>query len=202
VQKLISWKHSFKRLNEEYEAARKKKQALDNLLKKGRISQATHEMFSREIEDAVAEVEKEEKALLEKMAAKVVELEKQVKTLEVLLADFEIRHVTGEIDDQAYQRENDLLSMGLETTKQELDEVKEAADQLAGGELTPGREVELHLQESEAARPEVKFLEDSPSTGEKITSEHDEETAVETVVCAEQAKPTEVKKEADEKQEA
>jgi hypothetical protein len=81
VLKLISWKHSFKRLSEEYEVARKKKQALDNLLKKGRISQSTFDVFNREIEDALAEVEKEEKALLEKMAAKVVELEGQVKTL-------------------------------------------------------------------------------------------------------------------------
>jgi hypothetical protein len=198
---LISWKHSFKRLSEEYEVARKKKQALDNLLKKGRISQSTFDAFNQEIEDAIAEVEKEEKALLEKMAAKVVELEAQVKTLEVLLANFEIGHVTGEIDDQTYQRENDLLSVGLETTKQELDEVKEAADDLACGELTMGGDSEQQLQESEATQEEVKFLEEPPLTEEKTPAEHGEEKVVQAVTCAEQARPVEVKAKAEEKQE-
>jgi hypothetical protein len=200
VQKLISWKHSFKRLSEEYEVARKKKQALDNLLKKGKISQSTFDVFDQEIEDAIAEVEKEEKALLEKMAAKVVELEAQVKTLEVLLANFEIGHVTGEIDDQTYHRENDLLSVGLETTKQELDQVKEAADQLACGELTMSQEVEQQPQESEATQQEVRFLEETISTEEKAPAEHDQETVVQAVTCAEQARPLEVKAKVEEKQ--
>lgn len=199
MQKLISWKHSFKRLSEEYEVARKKKRALDNLLKKGRISQSTFDVFNREIEDALAEVENEEKALLEKMAAKVVELEGQVKTLEVLLANFEIGHVTGEIDDQVYQRENDLLSVGLETTKHELDEVKEAADELAGGELTMDREPEQVSQESEAAQQEVRFLEESPSTEEKDPAELNKETVVQAVVCTAQAGSLEVKAKAEEK---
>lgn len=202
MQKLISWKHSFKRLSEEYEVARKKKQALDNLLRKGRISQSTFDVFNREIEDALAEVEKEEKALLEKMAAKVVELEGQVKTLEVLLANFEIGHVTGEIDDQVYQRENDLLSVGLETTKQELDEVKEAADELAGGELTMDIEPEELSLESEATQQEVRFLEESPPTEEKDPAEHNKETVVQTVVCTTQAGSPEVKAKAEEKPEA
>lgn len=198
---MISWKHSFKRLSEEYEVARKKKQALDNLLKKGRISQSTFDVFNREIEDAIAEVEKEEKALLEKMAAKVVELEGQVRTLEVLLANFEIGHVTGEIDDQTYQRENDLLSVGLETTKQELDKVKEAADQLAGGELILSREVG-QPQESEGTLQEVKFLDETISPEEKAPPEHDQETVVQAVTCAEQVRPVEVKAKVEEKQQA
>ena len=202
MHKLISWKHSFKRLSEEYEVARKKKQALDNLLKKGRISQSTFDVFNREIEDAIAEVEKEEKALLERMATKVVELEGQVKTLEVLLANFEIGHVTGEIDDQTYQRQNDLLSVGLETTKQELDEVKEAADQLAGGELTLGQEVEQQPQESEATLQGVKLLNETLSPEEKAPLEHDQETVVQAVTCAEQVRPVEVKAKVEEKQQA
>jgi len=199
VQKLISWKHSFKRLSEEYEVAMKKKRALDNLLKKNKISQSTFDVFNQEIEDTLAEVEKEEKALLEKMAAKVVELEGQVKTLEVLLANFEIEHVTGEIDDQVYQRENDLLSVGLETTKRELDEVKEAADELASGGLALDRETGQLSQESEANQQEVRFLEESPPTEEKDPSEQNKETVVQSVVCTAQAESPEVKTKTEEK---
>lgn len=101
MHKLISWKHSFRRLNEEFDVARKKKQALDNLLNNGRISQSTHDIFNKEISDAMADIEKQQKGLLEKMAAKVVELEGQVKALEILIANYEIRHVTGEIDNKS-----------------------------------------------------------------------------------------------------
>lgn len=63
---LISWKHSFKRLNEEYEISKKKKHALDNLLSAGKISRQTYEVFNEEISGAIAEIEKQQKALLEK----------------------------------------------------------------------------------------------------------------------------------------
>jgi hypothetical protein len=136
------------------------------------------------------------------MAAKVVELEGQVKTLEILLANFEIGHVTGEIDDQVYQRENDLLSVGLETTKQELGEVKQAADELAGGELTMDREAEQLTLESEATQQEVRFLEESSLSEEKDPAEHNKETVVQAVVCTAQAGSPEVKAKAEEKPEA
>jgi hypothetical protein len=144
-------------------------------------------MFNKEIEDALIDIEKQQKALLEKMATKIVELEGHVKTLEVLLANFEIRHVTGEISDEIYQRENELLSVGLETAKRDLDEVKEAADQLAAGDLTLDAEIE--------EQPEVKFLE------EAVPEKKNEEPIVETVTVAE-ASPAETGVEAEEKAEA
>jgi hypothetical protein len=185
VHKLISWKHSFRRLNEEYEVARKKRQALDNLLSVGRISQSTHGIFNKEIDDAISEIEKQQKALLEKMAAKVVELEGQVKTLEILLANFEIRHVTGEIGDEAYQRETDLFASGLDAAKHELEEVKEAADQLATGEFTIEEEIEQQQEENVAPQPETEFLEQAAPIAEDKGAETKEEPVVETVTCTE-----------------
>jgi hypothetical protein len=182
---LISWKHSFRRLNEEYEVARKKRQALDNLLSVGKISQSTHGIFNKEIDDAISEIEKQQKALLEKMAAKVVELEGQVKTLEILLANFEIRHVTGEIGDEAYQRESDLFAAGLDAAKHELEEVKEAADQLATGEFTVEEEIEQQPEENVAPQPEAKFLEEAAPIAEDESAETKEEPVVETVTCTE-----------------
>ena len=186
MHKLISWKHSFRRLNEEYEVARKKRQALDSLLSVGKISQSTHGIFNKEIDDAISEIEKQQKALLEKMAAKVVELEGQVKTLEILLANFEIRHVTGEIGDDVYERESELFAAGLDTAKHELDEVKEAADQLATGELTIEEEIEQQPQEENAApQPEEKLLEEAAPIAEDDNVETNEEPVVETVTCTE-----------------
>jgi hypothetical protein len=132
---MISWKHSFEELNEEHEMTKKKKQALDNLLNTGRISQSTHELFSMEIAEAVTDIERRQKALLQKMNSKMVELEEQIKTLEILLTNFEVQHVIGEVDEETYQREINVLSMGLETSRLELDSIKEAADQLACGNV-------------------------------------------------------------------
>jgi hypothetical protein len=129
-RKLISWKHSFNRLNEEYEIAKKKKQVLDNLYEKGRISQSTHDSFYSEVAVAIAEIEKQQQALIQKMQLKTEELDSQIKTLEMLLANYEIQHVTGEIDEDTYQMEINLLANGLTTAKHELENVKDAVNQL------------------------------------------------------------------------
>jgi len=128
--KLISWKYTFKRLNEEYEIAKKKQQALDNLYASGRISQSTRDSFNIEINAAIAAIEKQQKDLIDGMQGKTQELENQLKTLETLLASYEIQHVAGEIDEDIYQREISLLSTSLETTKNELITIKQVTNQL------------------------------------------------------------------------
>lgn len=198
---MISWKRSFKKLNEEYKLAQKKKQALDGLLDTGKISASTHDIFNREIDDAVFEIENQRKALLEKMASKTMELEDQIKTLEILLAKFEIQHVTNEIDEEIYQRETDLLSMGLETIRQELDAVQEAANQLSSSDMTAQQEVEPQPKENLLEQPEVKFLNEPEQTVEKEASQPSEEPVVEAIEKAEAQQP-EPEAEKEEKQEA
>jgi hypothetical protein len=166
VLKLISWKHSFKKLTEENEMAKKKKQALDNLLNTGRISQSTYDLFNNEIDEAIAEIERQQKTLLEKMNSKMEELEAQIKTLEMLLANFEIQHVTGEVDEEVYQREIGILSMGIETAKQELDIVKEAVNQLSSGmqisstEVVVEQKMEPQSERTEVSEPKVEVAEE------------------------------------------
>lgn len=157
---LISWKSSFKRLNEEFEMVKKKKQALDNLLKSGRISQSTYEIFGREITEAIAEIERQQKILLDKMQCKMKELEGYIKTLERLFANFEIQHVAGEVDDELYQREITPVLAGLETSRQELDAVKEAINQLSACIQTPPTDITAkETQTPEISKTEVEVME-------------------------------------------
>ena len=128
---MISWKYTFKRLNEEYEIAKKKKQALDNLFTAGKISQSTRDSFNGEITAAIAAIEKQQKELVASMQGKTAELENQIKTLEMLLASYEIQHVAGEIEEDIYQREISLLTTGLETTKNELNTIIQVTTQLS-----------------------------------------------------------------------
>lgn len=207
MQKLISWKYSFKKLNEEYELAGKKKQALDNLLGAGKISESTHSLFDKEIEDALAEIENQRKILLDKMGSKTDELEGQIRTLEVLFADFEIQHVTGEIDDVSYQRETDLLSMGLETARHELDAVQQAVGQLTGvfspKEMESPADTEPPAPEQSPTQPEVKLSEDPVPILNGEEAEPAQETIVEAISTrTEEAQQPEAEAEAKEEQEA
>jgi len=156
---LISWKHSFKRLNEEYEIAKKKKQALDNLFENGRISQATRDSFDTDINAVIMEIEKQQKDLLTKMQGKAQELESQIKTLETLLANYEIQHVVGEIDEEMYQREINLLSTGLESARNELNIIKEATNQLSPPVETPTTETDLPTEEHEVEAVQSETVE-------------------------------------------
>jgi len=194
---LISWKHSFKRLNEESEMARKKKQALDNLLSTDRISQSTYDSFSKEMDEAIAEIERQRNALLEKMGSKMKELEGQIRTLEMLFANYEIQHVGGEVDDEVYQREIGLLSTGLEAARHELDAVNEAVSQLSSGNPSAEQEIQVQVAEEQNSQPEVRFLEEQSPTKKEESAEPQAEPTEEAVQHAEE--PAEV--EAEEKQE-
>jgi len=174
VSKLISWKHSFERLSEEYDMTRKKKQALDNLLDSGKISQSTYDSFNNKIDEAIAEIEKQQKELLDKMNSKAVELEQHIKTLEVLLANFEIKHVTEEIDDEVYQREVSLLSTGLEAARQEMDAAKEAINQLSNATPTTTPDVEVTQE------VEIQTTEDIETPQPEITDEDQSISIVES----------------------
>jgi hypothetical protein len=204
VLELISWKHSFERINEEYEIVQRKKQALDNLLSTGKISQSTYDSFNQEMSNAEAEIERQQKALLEKMSLKVNELEQQVKILEMLLANFEIQHATGEIDEEIYQHKTELLSMGLEAARQELDFTKESVNQFSGStqlteaiELPPTPETmepqEVETQPTEevtAVQPEVEVTEETVPTVESEEGEGEGETQEEvTEETAEESLP-------------
>jgi len=151
---MISWRHSFDRLNEEYEITMKKKHALDSLLSDARISQSTHDMFNEKIDEAINDIENRKRALLEKMKSRISELDQHTKTLEVLLANFEIQHVTGEIEEDVYQREISLLSIGLENARHESDVVNEALNQLS--ERIPSNEGnEALIDKMESPAPEA-----------------------------------------------
>jgi hypothetical protein len=129
---MISGKNSFKRLNEEYDLAKKKKQAVDNLFITGRISQFTRDSFNKDISAAIAEIERQQKDLVEKMQIKTDELTSQIKLLETLLANYEIQYVIGEIGDETYQRDILLFTIGIDTAKIELETIIQATLQLCG----------------------------------------------------------------------
>ena len=186
--KLISWKYSFNRLNEEHEIAKKKKNALDNLYQTGRISQSTRDSFNNEITQAITEIEKQQKDLLQKMEQKVTELHSQIKTLEMLLANYEIQHVVGEVDEDTYQHEITLLGNGLETAKHELDIIQEAATQLCSPVQVPAA---APIPEVAPAAPTIEVTPPAP-TPEAVPDPEPSQPTIETAPTPEPSPPVEI----------
>lgn len=114
----------------ELEVTRKKKQALDELLNAGKISQPTYDDLDKGFTEAIAKLEADQKTLADKNTARSTELEDQLKSLEVFLAKLEMHHAAGEVDDEAYKRQENAISLGIETTKQKLSVIKECLAKL------------------------------------------------------------------------
>ena len=127
---MISWKYSFEKISKDLELARKKKQALDDLFNSGRISASTYESLDNELTTIISDIEMRQKMVADNLASKVDDLEKQIGTLEIFLANSEIQYVAGEIDEELHTNESTAFSNGLNALKQQLGFLKEAVDSL------------------------------------------------------------------------
>ncbi|MEM2342172.1 MAG: CdvA-like protein [Candidatus Bathyarchaeia archaeon] len=152
------WKYIYELASKDLELLRKKKQALDNLLTANKISQLTYEHLNREISEALADVEKYLETVTCKMKSRIEELEKQISILEIFLANIEILHVTGEIDDETYEKQSKALSLGLESMRSEVNEIRSALEKVAP---KPAETVTCTEEKSEAP------CEPQPQCGEK-----------------------------------
>ena len=126
---LSLWKYSFDLVTRELDLAKKKKQALDNLFSSNRISQSTYDYLETELSTAITDLEDHLRSLKDKMTMRTQELEKQVNTLELFLASLEIHHVAGDVDDETYGKQSNAILLGLEATKQELENIRTASQQ-------------------------------------------------------------------------
>jgi len=191
---MVLWKDAYEKINIELDITNRKKQALDDMLSSGRISQSTYDSLCKDLNEDVNQIELRRKSLAEKMASKLNELEKQLQALEFFLANSEMAYVAGEINSELYAQESSALNMGMEATKQELNWIKEVIIQLVPKEILPATTVSSTVESVEVTptetavenAPEVSSsapievpVEVSPVAGEK-TIEQPSHVAVET----------------------
>ncbi|MBE0511795.1 CdvA-like protein, partial [Candidatus Bathyarchaeota archaeon] len=134
---MISWKYSFEKIDKDLELARKKKQALDDLFNSGKISASTYESLDKELTGIISEIEARQKDLADKMTSKIADLENQIGTLEMFLANSEIQYVAGEIDDELHASESNAFSSGLDAVKKQLVAIKEVVTSLMPEVVAP-----------------------------------------------------------------
>jgi len=174
---LISWEYSFEKISKDLELAKKKKQALDDLFNTGKISQPTYDSFNKGLTDTITEIETHRKALAENMTSKITELEQQVNTLEMFLANAEILYAAGEIDEELHTRESNAFTQGLEATKQELEVIKEVVANLMPEKMVPT--LPLAPGEIAEAPPAEEVLEEASEIPTEVSIEAPVEAQVE-----------------------
>lgn len=173
---MVLWKDAFEKINLELDVTQKKKQALDDLLNAGRISQPTYDTLCKGLDDELADIEIRRKALTEKMASKLGELEQQLHALEFFLAHTEMAYVAGETSSELYAQESSALDMGLEATRQELNWIKDVIIQLVPKEtVTVEATIVTAAVETIESTPTETAVENAPP----VTSNAPIETPVE-----------------------
>jgi len=171
---LSLWKYSFELINKELEVTRKKKQALDNLFEERKISQSTYDYLNSELSKAISELENDFKRLRERMETRAQELESQLSSLELLLASLEIHHAAGDVDDETYEKENKAILLGLEATRQELNDIKSSL------QSPPTETIEAPVQVEEKITGEAETTEpEKPVSEPEQTVISYEETQIE-----------------------
>jgi len=167
---LVTWKESFERINSELGTSNRKRQALESLHSAGRISQFTYECLNKELTDEIEQIEVRRKALAEKMTGKLNELEEQRMALEIFLANTEMAHAAGEIDDEIHAKESSAIDLGLEATKHELNWIKEVVIQLVPKEAEPSPAPAAQAETSEAS-PSETSVEKTVDTAQSVQVE-------------------------------
>ena len=179
------WKESFEKINSELELIKQKRNALENLLNSGRISQTTYEYYSKELAELEEEIENRRKALVEKMNAKISHLENQLQVLEMLFTEIEISHAVGKMDEETYNRQRDALSTGLEFARQELNALKDTLSSVEPFKAEAEAPAEQQILTEEAVEETVQ-VPTEPQEEEKV----EEQVTVETVETVESMEVT------------
>jgi len=106
--------------------ANRKRQALEDLLAKNRMSRPTYEHLLKGLEEEISRLEAHRKSLAKNMNERADELRRQIGLIEMFLASLELRYIGQEIDEETYNQQKESLIAGLEATKTELKQIEDA----------------------------------------------------------------------------
>jgi len=121
---------SLEMISRDMESVRRQKQALDNLLKNGKVSQLTYEKLAKQIEVNISEVEKRRAASINKMKDQIEKLKQLVSLLERCSADARVRYTTSKIDKEPLRNEVITFNLGLKSIRREIQNLERASKEM------------------------------------------------------------------------
>jgi len=127
---LGSWKQSFETITQELKMAYRKREALEDLMAKNRMSRPTYEHLLKGLEEEISRLEDHKRSLARNMTERIDELRKQIGLIELFLASLELSFVGRELDEEAYNQQRETLNAGLEATKAEMKQIENALTEI------------------------------------------------------------------------
>jgi len=112
------------------ETVEKQKEALNNLLKTGKISQSTYDHFIEELDALMAEIKTRREAIVDKTISKIDDLKNLINLLEMCLSDLQFRYSSGKIDKEHYNNEAYKFDSGLKVVKKEMQTLEDTLKKL------------------------------------------------------------------------
>jgi hypothetical protein len=118
-----SWKKTLETIYLNIDLAKKKRQALDELLMKKRMSQPTYEHLKKILASNKSELEDRQRSIMGNIAHRMEENKKQIAILELLLAKLEIEHINEDPNEEKFNKNKEKLILGIKATNSELEQI-------------------------------------------------------------------------------
>jgi chromosome segregation ATPase len=123
VSILSSWKESLETIKKDLEMTEKKKESLDDLLNKKRISRPTYEHLIRSLKENINYLKTNMNSLTLNIQKRKKQLERQIRIFEYFFAKLEIENLTSNYQDEKMIRENGSFLLGMKASKNELNHI-------------------------------------------------------------------------------
>jgi len=126
-------------------------QRLLSLFESGVISHSTMEEKSKKLKSEATVLEGGLRSLLKIIRRNMEELEKTIRLMEMHLTKIEVDYAAGELGEERYLKERNILTSGIELLKERLEHMKRLAGE-ASLEAAPEERAETILREVPAER--------------------------------------------------
>ena len=126
-------------------------QRLLSLFESGVISHSTMEEKSKKLKSEATVLEGGLRSLLKIIRRNMEELEKTIRLMEMHLTKIEVDYAAGELGEERYLKERNILTSGIELLKERLEHMKRLAGE-ASLETAPEERAETILREVPAER--------------------------------------------------
>lgn len=116
---LQAWRVEAEDLRREHDIVRRRRQALDLLLKDGDIDQIEYNQLFNNYDDINKEILGKQEGVLETLKVVEVKLEQQIRDLQAALTNNKMLYTAAEIDETTYHTVTESIRSGLEIARKE-----------------------------------------------------------------------------------
>ena len=127
---LEAWRVEAEDLKREHDIIKRRRQALDLLLKDGDIDQTEYNQLRNSYEDINKEIIGKCERVVETLTEEVAKLEQQIKDLQTALTNNKMLYTAAEIDESTYHSVTESIRAGLEIARKERRDVDNTKESL------------------------------------------------------------------------